>query len=141
MERKKIILELDLVDWFDGIYIDNENNHIEKGKLVVARNDCMYQIIHRQLDGYVNSIPLPLELVEKYITKEVVEDKVEDITTFYTRELDMLKSELINALQKTIDNAINSTNEKTKGDNNNLIDIAKMVAVIQQPDLMKNLKE
>ena len=141
MERKKIILELDLVDWFDGIYTDNEDNSIEKGKLIVTKNDCMYHIIHRQIDGFVNSIPLPLEIVEKYITKEVVEDKVEEITNSYTCELDMLKSELINALQITIDKVINSKNEKIKGDNNNLIDIAKMVAVIQQPELMKNLNE
>ena len=141
METKKIILELDLVDWFDGIFIDNEDNSIEKGKLVITKNDCMYQIIHRQIDGYINSIPLPLEIVEKYITKEVVEDKVEEITNSYTSELYMLKSELINALQITIDKAINSKNEKIKGDNNNLIDIAKMVAVIQQPELMKNLNE
>jgi hypothetical protein len=53
----------------------------------------------------------------------------------------MLKSELINALQVTVGNAINSKNEKIKGDNNNLIDIAKMVAVIQQPELIKNLNE
>jgi hypothetical protein len=141
MERKKIILELDLVDWFEGIHANNENNHVEKGKLVVARNDCMYHIIHREIGGFVNSVPLPLEIVEKYITKEVVEDKVEEITNSYTRELDTLKSELINALQVTVGNAINSKNEKIKGDNNNLIDIAKMVAVIQQPELMKNLNE
>lgn len=142
MERKKIILELDLVDGFEGIYTNNEDNSIEKGKLIVTKNDCMYHIIHRQIDGFVNSIPLPLELVEKYITKkEVVEDKVKEITNSYTSELNMLKSELINALQITIDKAINSINEKIKGDNTNLFDIAKMVAVIQQPELMKNLKE
>lgn len=141
MERKKIILELDLVDWFDGIFIDNEDNSIEKGKLVITKNELGYQIIHRQIDGYVNSIPLPLEIVEKYITKEVVEDKVEEITNSYICELDMLKSELINALQITIDKVINSKNEKIKGDNNNLIDIAKMVAIIQQPELMKNLNK
>jgi hypothetical protein len=141
MERKKIILELDLVDWFEDIYNNDESNHIEKGKLIVTKNDCMYHIIHRQIDGFVNSVPLPLELVEKYITKEVVEDKVEEITNSYISELNMLKSELINALQVTVGNAINSKNEKTKGDNNNLIDIAKMVAVIQQPELMKNLKD
>jgi hypothetical protein len=141
MERKKIILELDLIDWFDGIYTDNENNPIEKGKLVVAKNDCMYFLIHRDIYGSVNSISLPLEVVEKYITKEIVEDKVKEITNSYTCELDILKSELINALQITIDKAINSKNEKIKGDNNNLIDIAKMVAVIQQPELMKNLNE
>lgn len=141
MERKKIILELDLIDWFDGIYADNENNPIEKGKLVVAKNDCMYHLIHRDIYGNVNSVSLPLEIVEKYITKEVAEDKIEKITNSYISELDMLKSELINALQVTIGNAINSKNEKTKADNNNLIDIAKMVAVIQQPELMKNLDE
>lgn len=141
MERKKIILELDLVDWFEGIYNNDENNHIEKGKLFVAKNDCMYHIMHRQIDGFVSSVALPLELVEKYITKEVVEDKVEEITNSYTSELDMLKSELINALQITIDKAINSKNEKIKGDNTNLLDIAKMVAIVQQPELMKNLKE
>lgn len=37
MERKKIILELDLVDWFDGIFIDDEDNSIEKGKLVITK--------------------------------------------------------------------------------------------------------
>jgi hypothetical protein len=141
MERKKIILELDLIDWFDDIYADNENNPIEKGKLVVAKKDCMYVLIRRNIYGSVNSISLPLEIVEKYITKEVAEDKVEKITNSYISELDMLKSELINALQVTVGNAINSKNEKTKGDNNNLIDIAKMVAVIQQPELMKNLNE
>lgn len=141
MERKKIILELDLVDWFDGILNNNEDNLIEKGKLVVAKNDCMYNIIHREICGFVNYVPLPLELVEKYITKEVVEDKVEEITNTYTSELEKLKSELVNALQITIDKAINSKNDKIKGDNNNLIDIAKMVAIIQEPQLMKNLKE
>jgi hypothetical protein len=101
----------------------------------------MYFLIHRDIYGSVNSISLPLEIAEKYITKEVAEDKVEKITNSYISELDMLKSELINALQVTFGNAINSKNEKTKGDNNNLIDIAKMVAVIQQPELIKNLNE
>lgn len=141
MGRKKIILELDLVEWDSNVFDNDQTCSIEKGKCAIVKNETAYVIVYRHLDGNFSPLTLPLEVVEKYITKEVVEDKVEEITNSYTCELDMLKSELINALQITIDKAINSINEKIKGDNNNLIDIAKMVAVIQQPELMKNLKE
>jgi hypothetical protein len=141
MERKKIILELDLVDWTSDMFDNNQNCPIGKGKCAIVKNETAYDIVYRHLDGNFSPLTLPLEIVEKYITKDVVEDKVEEITNSYTSELNMLKSELINALQITIDKAINSTNEKIKGDNNNLFDIAKMVAVIQQPELMKNLKD
>jgi hypothetical protein len=104
MERKKIILELDLVDWTSDMFDNNQNCPIGKGKCAIVKNETAYDIVYRHLDGNFSPLTLPLEIVEKYITKEVAEDKVEEITnSLRTPEnVQMVKSG--DALNKLLEN-------------------------------------
>ena len=172
MEMEKICIELPIVRIEPNSPIFNSDfakEHYEVG-LFIADDGVMRHMIH--YDGmYVNAIPCPNDVVEKYI----VEKAISDIDAIYHRDMEAIegrlaqiarlvgetKDEVMKSETRLMDEfsvqrdaeaheftlimegmkGLHDAMPKSCGGGVNILDVAKSYAVIQKPELIKELNK
>lgn len=157
MEMERITIELPIVRIEPNSPIfssDFAKKHYEVG-LFIADDGVMRHLMH--YDGvYVNAMPCPHEVVEKFIVEKAVIDNdaiyhrdmeaIEDRLAQISRLLDCINGGILASETRVRDDIEElddklSNMSKNSGDGANVIDIAKAFAVISKPELIKELSK
>lgn len=147
---KKIYLELPIVK------VDHANNwqskdyaaeHFEKG-LFIADDGVMYHLVFYQGD-WPTMIPIPKEQIEAALVEEARQsgiaevngdiDKIKDRVEQIARLVNETKDEVVTRTT-VIEDKIDDLGRCGGGGGVNILDVAKSYAVIQKPELIKELK-
>lgn len=139
---KKIYLELPIVK------VDPANNwqgkeyatkHFEKG-LFIADDGVMYHLVFYQ-DDWPTMIPIPKEQIEAALVEEARQSGIAEVNGDIDKINDKLDrclawmDEVVSKTQAIEDKMISGS-----GGGVNILDVAKSFAVIQKPELIKELK-
>ena len=147
---EKICLELPIVK------VDPANNwqskeyaaeHFEKG-LFIADDGVMYHLVFHQ-DNWPSMMPIPKEQIEAALVEEarqsgIVEvngdiDDIKDKLDKCLAWMDRVNDEVVSRTQG-IEDKIDDLGRSGGSDGVNVLDLAKSFAVIQKPELIKELK-
>lgn len=147
---EKICLELPIVkvdpasDWLSKDYAAE---HFEKG-LFIADDGVMYHLIFYK-DDWPTTMPIPKEQIEAALVEEArqsgiaeVNGDIDDIKDKLDKCLawmDRVNDEVVSRTQG-IEDKIDGLGRSGGSDGVNILDLAKSFAVIQKPELIKELK-
>ena len=147
---KSIYLELPIVK------VDPANNwqskdyaaeHFEKG-LFIADDGVMYHLVFNQ-DSWPSTMPIPKDQIEAAWVEEAMQsgiaevngdiDKIKDRVEQIARLVNETKDEVVTRTT-VIEDKIDDLGRSGGGGGVNILDVAKSYAVIQKPELIKELK-
>lgn len=147
---KKIYLELPIVK------VDPANNwqskdyareHFEKG-LFIADDGVLYHLVFYQ-DEWPTMIPIPKEQIEAALVEEARQSGIAEVNGDIANDIDAIKDKLDKCLawmDRVNDEVVSRTQAiedklmSGSGGGVNILDVAKSYAVIQKPELIKELK-
>lgn len=147
---KKIYLELPIVK------VDPANNwqskdyareHFEKG-LFIADNGVLYHLVFYQ-DEWPTMMPIPKEQIEAALVEEARQSGIAEVNGDIANDIDDIKDKLDKCLawmDRVNDEVVSRTQAiedklmSGSGGGVNILDVAKSYAVIQKPELIKELK-
>ena len=147
---EKICLELPIVKvdlsrvWQSKEYAQE---HFEKGMFLVD-DGIAYHIVH-YFEEWPNTILIPKEQIEAALVEEARQsgiaevngdiDKIKDRVEQIARLVNETKDEVVTRTT-VIEDKIDDLGSSGGGDGVNVLDLAKSFAVIQKPELIKELK-
>ena len=151
---EKICLELPIVK------VDPANNwqckeyateHFEQG-LFIADDGVMYHLVFYQGD-WPTMMPIPKEQIEAALVEEARQSGIAEVNGDIANDIDKIKDRLEQIARLTgeckdevvtrttvIEDKIDDLGRSGGGDGVNVLDLAKSFAVIQKPELIKELK-
>lgn len=147
---KKIYLELPIVK------VDPANNwqskdyareHFEKG-LFIADDGVLYHLVFYQ-DEWPTMMPIPKEQIEAALVEEARQSGIAEVNGDIANDIDDIKDKLDKCLawmDRVNDEVVSRTQSiedklmSGSGGGVNILDVAKSYAVIQKPELIKELK-
>lgn len=146
---KKIYLELPIVK------VDHANNwqskdyareHFEKG-LFIADDGVLYHLVFYQED-WPTMMPIPKEQIEAALVEEARQSGIAEVNGDIANDIDDIKDKLDKCLawmDRVNDEVVSRTQAiedklmSGSGGGVNILDVAKSYAVIQKPELIKEL--
>jgi hypothetical protein len=150
---KKIYLELPIVkvdpanNWHSKDYA---REHFEKG-LFIADDGVMYHLVFYQ-DEWPTMIPIPKEQIEAALVEEARQSGIAEVNGDIANDIDDIKDKLDECLAwmgrvndevvsrtQGIEDKIDDLGRSGGGGGVNILDVAKSYAVIQKPELIKEL--
>lgn len=140
MKKSKICIEFDLFEKEEGENVDlfsNIKSPLPKESVSIVKDDFMYNIAFRDNSGLVSIIPVPPHWAEKQYKTQAIEEYDERVIPCLEHLTTLFEAKLNDVVQ-TINTMKANANCASQPD---LLDIAKMAAVIQKPELMKDLKK
>lgn len=151
---KSIYLELPIVK------VDPANNwqskeyaaeHFEKG-LFIADDGVLYHLVFHQSD-WPSTMPIPKEQIEAALVEEARQSGIAEVNSEIACDIDKIKDKLDKCLAwmdrvndevvsrtQGIEDKIDDLGRSGGSDGVNVLDLAKSFAVIQKPELIKELK-
>lgn len=147
---KSICLELPIVK------VDPANNwqskeyaaeHFEKG-LFIADDGVLYHLVFYQ-DEWPTMMPIPKEQIEAALAEEARQSGIAEVNGDIANDIDDIKDKLDKCLawmDRVNDEVVSRTQAiedklmSGSGGGVNILDVAKSYAVIQKPELIKELK-
>lgn len=147
---KKIYLELPIIK------VDPANNwqskdyareHFEKG-LFIADDGVLYHLVFYQ-DEWPTMMPIPKEQIEAALVEEARQSGIAEVNGDIANDIDDIKDKLDKCLawmDRVNDEVVSRTQAiedklmSGSGGGVNILDVAKSYAVIQKPELIKELK-
>ena len=140
MKKSKVCIEFDLYEKEEGETVDlfsNIHSPLPKESVSITKDDFMYNIVFRDNGGFVTIIPVPPHWAEKQYKTQAIEEYDERLLPCIEHLATLFDAKLNDVVQ-TINSMKANANCASQPD---LLDIAKMAAVIQKPELMKDLKK
>lgn len=151
---KKIYLELPIVkvdpanNWQSNDYA---REHFEKG-LFITDDGVLYHLVFYQ-DEWPTMMPIPKEQIEAALVEEARQSGIAEVNGDIANDIDDIKDKLDKCLAwmdrvndevvsrtQGIEDKIDDLGRSGGSDGVNVLDLAKSFAVIQKPELIKELK-
>lgn len=126
---------------------DYAREHFEKG-LFIADDGVLYHLVFYQ-DEWPTMIPIPKEQIEAALVEEARQSGIAEVNGDIANDVDAIKDKLDKCLawMDRVNNEVVSRTQAIEdklmsgsGGGVNILDVAKSYAVIQKPELIKELK-